>query len=92
MVWQCTIGPLMEEVTYADSELTSVHVNLPTLLWRAVDAIARHLATTKTNVVVRALDNYAYFARILLDDPKARIVVGHSGGRQEEVGFPELRR
>lgn len=82
----------MQTVTYTDSELTSVHVNLPSLLWRAVGAMARHMATTKTNTVVRALDNYAYFTRVLMQDPKARIVVEHSGGQREEVSFPELRR
>jgi hypothetical protein len=92
MVYWYTISLGMQTATYTDSELTSVHVNLPTLLWSSVVALSRHLATTKTNVVVRALDHHAYFTRVLLDDPSSRIVVEYSDGRREDVSFPELRR
>jgi hypothetical protein len=80
------------ETTYPEKELTSVHVNLPTSLWNAVEGIAKYLSTTKTNIVVRALDNHAYFMRVLKEDPKARIAIERGNGEREYVSFPELSR
>jgi hypothetical protein len=67
--------------------LTSVHVNLPTVLWRAASAMAEALGMTRTNLLVRALNREAYFARLLLEDPDARVYVQHSDGSRERVAF-----
>jgi hypothetical protein len=72
---------------YADGDLTAVHVNVPKVLWRAVDAMAKRFGTSKTNIVIRALNKEAYFARVHIDDPNARVVVEHSDGRRETVVF-----
>lgn len=72
---------------YADGDLTAVHINVPKVLWQAVDAMAKRFGTSKTNIVVRALNKEAYFARIHREDPGARVVVEHSDGRQETVVF-----
>lgn len=79
--------PTESEQQYTDTELTAVHINLPKILWQAVDAIAKAYGTTKTNVVVRALNKEAYFARVFRDDPKAKVVVERSDGTRETVVF-----
>ena len=76
-----------ESVSYAESQLTAVHVNLPKLLWQAVDAMANRLATTKTNIVVRALNKEAFFNRVHDEDPGAKVVVEHSNGDREYVNW-----
>jgi hypothetical protein len=72
---------------YANGDLTAVHINVPKVLWRAVDAMAKRFATSKTNIVIRALNKEAYFARIQVEDPNARVIVEHSDGRRETVVF-----
>src|ERR1700730_585000 len=75
------------EPTVGGLGLTSVHVNLPTVLWKAVAGMAEHFAMTKTNVLVRALNREAYFTRVLLEDPGAKVYVEHSNGDRESVAF-----
>lgn len=79
--------PGLGETKYADSELVAVHMNLPKILWQAVDGLAKFSGTTKTNVVVRALNKEAFFAKVLKDDPHAQIVIEHSNGEKERVVF-----
>jgi hypothetical protein len=79
--------PGLGKEKYADSELVSVHMNLPKILWQAVDGLSKFYGTTKTNVVVRALNKEAFFARVLKNDPKAQIVIEHSNGEKERVVF-----
>jgi hypothetical protein len=79
--------PGLEKQTYEDNELIQVHINLPKLLWKGVDALAKAYGTTKTNVVVRALNKEAFFARVIREDPKAQVVVEHGNGDKELVSF-----
>lgn len=79
--------PGKAEVAYPDREITSVHMNLPTVLWRAVTVLARRYGTTKTNVVVRALNKEAFFARLEDRDPGAEVVILHSDSSREVVRF-----
>jgi hypothetical protein len=81
-----TAGP-DTKAEYAEGDLTAVHINLPKMLWRAVDVMAKRFGTSKTNIVVRALNKEAYFARIQAEDPNARVFVEHSDGRRESVVF-----
>lgn len=66
---------------------TTVHVNVPTVLWQAVAGMAEHSSTTKTDVLVRALNREAHFTRRLLEDPGAKIYVEHGNGEREIVAF-----
>jgi hypothetical protein len=80
------------EVAYRGTDLTSVHINLPTRLWHAVGGLARYLGTNKTNIVVRALDNYAYLTQVLDNDRSTKVFIVHGNGDREQVPFPELAR
>jgi len=71
----------------SDYELTSVHINLPRVMWQAVEGLARRFSTSKTNIVVRALNKEAYFARVLDQDPGATVWVEHTNGERERVVF-----
>jgi hypothetical protein len=79
--------PDTERAAYTEADLTAVHINVPKVLWRAVDTMAKRFGTSKTNIVIRALNKEAYFARIQVEDPDARVVVEHSDGRRETVVF-----
>jgi len=73
-------------------QLTSIHINLPTRLWNAVGGMAGYLSTSKTNIVLRALDTYSYLTRVLVEDPEARVVIERGNGTKEYVPFPEWSR
>lgn len=64
-----------------------VHLNVPTLLWRAVAGLAEATGSSMTNVVVRALNREAYFWRVFHEDPNARVWVERSNGDRSEVVF-----
>ncbi len=76
-----------KEHKYSEKELVQVHVNLPKLLWQAIDGIANVFGTTKTNVVVRALNKEIFFSTLLKDEPGARVVVEHKDGHREYITF-----
>ena len=76
-----------QKVTYEENQLTDVHVKVPKLLWQAVQAMAEHLGTTKTNLVVRALNKEAFFNRVFDEDKGTRVVLERSDGSREIVNF-----
>jgi hypothetical protein len=76
-----------ETATAVERSNQQVHLNIPTLLWRAVAGIAEATGTSMTNVVVRALTREAFFTRELLEDPGTRIWVEHTNGERKEVVF-----
>lgn len=67
--------------------ITRVNVNLPSILVQAVDAIASRFGLTRTDVIVRALNREAYFARLQVDDPEAKFFVERSNGETQEIVF-----
>jgi hypothetical protein len=82
----------LRETRYENRDLTGVHINLPTLLWRAVGGLARYLGTSKTNIVLRALDNYLYLTKAIVAEDDARVAIVHGNGTMEYVPFPEVAR
>lgn len=67
--------------------LTRVNVNIPTVLVQAITAIAKRLNMNRTDVIVRALTREAYFAKLDVEDPKAKFIVERSNGDRQEVIF-----
>ena len=71
----------------ATATLTRVNVNIPTILVQAITAIAKRLNMNRTDVIVRALSREAYFAKLEVEDPKAKFIVERSNGDRQEVIF-----
>ncbi|MBV9524879.1 MAG: hypothetical protein JOZ46_03560 [Candidatus Dormibacteraeota bacterium] len=80
-------GQPAEVATGTRVAITRVNVNLPSLLVQAIDAIATRLGLNRTDVIVRALNREAYFARLQAEDPNARFFVERSTGEHQEVVF-----
>ncbi len=66
---------------------SQVHLNVPTVLWKAVKVMAAEAGTSMTNMVVRALGREAYFFKVRHDDPGARVWIERSDGERTEVVF-----
>ncbi len=68
-------------------QVTRVNVNIPSALVAAVAEISRQFCMNRTDVIVRALNREAYFARLSVEDPEAKFIVERSSGNRQEVVF-----
>lgn len=80
-------GEVTEIGSPPTTTLTRVNVNIPTILVQAITAIAKRLNMNRTDVIVRALSREAYFAKLEVEDPKAKFIVERSNGDRQEVIF-----
>jgi|HubBroStandDraft_6_1064221.scaffolds.fasta_scaffold264427_2 hypothetical protein len=80
-------GPPPENSNTPPKGTTRINVNVPSVVATAIEGIAEKMGMSRTDVIVRALTREAYFARLAVETPDAKIIVERPNGKRQELVF-----